>query len=406
MMGDREILIFEPAAGGHQMHYVASIAKVFAQANMGPLRLVTTAQALSHESTAEVVATGAFTSINAIAPYSVSASLRYRFYGPAARQQQDVTALARFVKAEGGSRKFRLIFFPFLDSAGIIPLALGHYPFDAISFGGGVLRPHYHLRDAGVPARRRLKDFPERFIYNKLLQNGHLKALFSIDPYFVRYCKDTRVFYTPDPAQFHGVVQAGALRSRMGISPDAVIVLVYGSIDARKGLAQLLRAAAGLGHLSKVVVLIAGRQNPQLAASLPKPELEYLRRRNALFEINQYVVPEVEHELFLDADIVWLCYGSNYGNSSGAMIRAGLAGRPMITSSYGIIYQMVSDAGAGLAVNAEDVGAIKAALQTLASDAALRASMGSNGKVAFSGHTEEAFVLPMVKQLQAVLGRS
>jgi glycosyltransferase involved in cell wall biosynthesis len=124
-----------------------------------------------------------------------------------------------------------------------------------------------------------------------------------------------------------------------------------------------------------------------------------------LFEIDQYVTREVEHELFLDADIVWLCYGSNYGNSSGAMIRAGLAGRPMITSSYGIIYRMVRDAGAGLAVNAEDVKAITATLQTLASNAVLRTSMGNNGKAVFGRHTEEAFVLPMVKQLQAVLER-
>jgi hypothetical protein len=66
---------------------------------------------------------------------------------------------------------------------------------------------------------------------------------------------------------------------------------------------------------------------------------------------------------------------------------------------------MVRDVDAGLAVNAEDVGAITAALQTLASDAVLRASMGSNSKIAFSRHTEEAFVSPMVKQLQAVLER-
>lgn len=406
MTDDREILIFEPAAGGHQMHYVASIAKALAHANMGPLRLVTTVQALGHESTMGVVGAGAFDSIDTVAPSSISAGLRYRFYGPAERQHRDMMALARFVKARGGISRFRLIFFPFLDSAGIIPLALGHYPFGEISFGGSVLRPHYHLKSAGVPARRRLKDFPERFIYNKLLRTRNLKALFSIDPYFVRYCGDPRVFYTPDPARLHGAAQAGALRSRMGIPSDAVIVLVYGSIDARKGVSQLLRAAAGLGDQSKIVVLLAGRQNPQLAASLPKPELEYLRRRNAIFEMNQYIMPEVEHELFLDADIVWLCYGSNYGNSSGAMIRAGMVGRPMITSSYGIIYQMVSDADAGLAVNAENVGAITAALQTLASDAVLRASMGRNGKIVFSRHTEEAFVSPMVKQLQAVLERS
>jgi glycosyltransferase involved in cell wall biosynthesis len=401
----REILIFEPAAGGHEMHYVQIIATGLASAGLAPLTLVTTEAALQHESTRALRAAGIFAAIDAVRPEAIPLRLPYRLHARAAGQYRDTMALARYVETRGGVDRFRMLFIPFLDSSSIVPLALGRYPFDRLPFAGVLIRPTYHLRAAGVPVPRRIKNLPEKAIYRRLLAHPRLAALFTIDPYFADIAADPRIIHVPDPAEFAGSPVPGATRRKLSIAEDAVVVLVYGHIDRRKGFGTLLRGVAALRSEAPVVVIAAGRQHPELMGPLPEPETSHLRDSGRLIEFDRYIAPEEEHALFEAADIVWVCYGNRYAGMSGVMVKAGQAGKPIITALGGITAQTVRDHSVGVTADAGRVDSVAAAIRRLAADPDLRRRLGDSGRRRFAPHSPASFALPIVERLKTLLSR-
>src|ERR1700686_169957 len=158
------------------------------------------------------------------------------------KQFRYIRALKRFIKAHGDGA-FDYVFIPFIDDYGLAPLAVFRRPFAGLPWGGIVISPRFHLGVTGH-APRRLIDGIERALYALLFRaGGDMHEVFTIDPYFQKFCRDSRLHYVPDPAVMELPGPAQPLKE-VDISDTDAVILVYGNLDHRKGIPELLRAGA------------------------------------------------------------------------------------------------------------------------------------------------------------------
>ncbi|HLK10440.1 MAG TPA: glycosyltransferase family 4 protein [Candidatus Binatia bacterium] len=171
-----------------------------------------------------------------------------------------------------------------------------------------------------------------------------------------------------DPAALASPPAArAALRAEWEVPPDAVLVLVLGALERRKGHAVLLAAAAAAPGLRYVFCGDGG-------------EMAALRRAAApLGGAVQFVGFRRDVAACLAAaDVVAL--PSLQEGLGVAALEAMAAGRPVVASRVGGLGEVVLDGETGLLVPPGDAAALAAALARLGADPALRARLGAAGR--------------------------
>lgn len=163
-----------------------------------------------------------------------------------------------------------------------------------------------------------------------------------------------------------------AVRGRLGIPLDAVVVLYVGRLHPDKGLAELGRAFED----------VAARR-PGLHLVLVGPDeggLARLQEGVALARDRVHAVGRsAEPEMYMAAaDLLCLpSYREGFGLS---LLEAAATGLPVLASRiYGIV-DAVEDGETGLLVPARDSAALAQALDRLVDDAALRTRLGRAGR--------------------------
>jgi glycosyltransferase involved in cell wall biosynthesis len=182
--------------------------------------------------------------------------------------------------------------------------------------------------------------------------------------------------------QFNATAQSAG-RKKFGLLADRFVLAYVGRPVKRKGFQLLLRAwkRTGLG-LKGHCLLIAGCTPEECAGALD-PGLEGVKAQGYLTDLKEFyaasdaVVLPSEHE------------GFPYSLLEGAA-----AGRPLIgTDIPGIQCAILRDE-TGLLVGPGDEAALCQAIETLASDPALRARLGANAR----GRVEREFERKLVLQ--------
>ncbi|HVE38877.1 MAG TPA: glycosyltransferase [Planctomycetota bacterium] len=149
------------------------------------------------------------------------------------------------------------------------------------------------------------------------------------------------------------------VREHFGIGPAEVLTTVVARLVERKGHEDLLRAAAGY----KLLFVGDG------------PMRRRLESRGAILAGARRDVAEI----LAASDIVAL--PSRFGEGCpNALLEAMAAGKPVIAARSGGTPEVVVDGETGLLHPPEDVDALRAALQRLAADPALRARLGAAGR--------------------------
>jgi glycosyltransferase involved in cell wall biosynthesis len=396
----RDLLIFEPAGGGHHMHYVRAIAAAFAARATAAVTLVTTRRALEAPAAAALARSGLLSEIATIECDSAPLPFRLMPAGETKRLVAETAALVRYFRATNGADCFRAVLIPYIDRAAVIPLAYWRDPFGATPFGGILINQRSHFRALGISAAPRpVGDFAETLSRRRLVDHPRLSALFTIDPYLARDAGHRRLIHIPDPSRLSGSPAPGALRRQMGLPEDAIVVLAYGSLRrSYKALDAAIRAASDPRVARSLVLVAAGETD---AAHFPEPETTRLRRAGRLVESGHYIDDEREHALFDAADIVWVCY-RDHTASSNVLIKAGQAGKPVIASPSGLLGRLVADAACGILAAPDRHDEIVQAMNDLAGDADRRRRLGAAGRAAFAGNTFEAFTGPIVRWFEGL----
>jgi glycosyltransferase involved in cell wall biosynthesis len=157
------------------------------------------------------------------------------------------------------------------------------------------------------------------------------------------------------------------------------VIGCYGHLNPAKRLPQLLEAFAGVRHrLPEALLLLVGSLSPGLDLA---PVYDRLGLRVGEDLIHVDYVDEARLWAFLAACDI--CVNLRYptmGETSGIVIRALSLGRPLVVSDVGWFSELPSEAALKVPVDGREVQAIGEALELLARDLDLRATMGEAGR--------------------------
>ncbi|NNN00425.1 MAG: glycosyltransferase [Acidimicrobiaceae bacterium] len=168
---------------------------------------------------------------------------------------------------------------------------------------------------------------------------------------------------------------------------DSPTLLTWGLIGPGKGIEWVIDAMADLRDLRpRPRYIVAGRTHPKVLAyegdgyrrSLERRVLENGVGDMVIFE-NSYRKLASLNALIASASVVILPYDSSDQATSGVLVDAIAAGRPVIATSFPHSMEMLSS-GAGIVVEHRDPHAIAAAVRTIITDPQAAASLASEAR--------------------------
>lgn len=238
-----------------------------------------------------------------------------------------------------------------------------------LALSGIYFRPsfHYGELEGQRVARERMTAVAKQLTIRAALRNPHLRTLFSLDPLatpgLMQWARHTDCIYLPEPLWDPPNDVRGSPLTQ-GLEPTRRRLVLFGSLDKRKGVLLVLDALQGLPDnlQRKLSLILAGRLNDREG-----PEL---RRRIHSFEAGSAVqlafnddhIPEAEIQpLLRSCDLVLVTYQRHTG-SSGLLIRAAAAGVPVLASNHGLVGSQVRSHGLGLTVDSTSADEIRTAI--------------------------------------------
>jgi glycosyltransferase involved in cell wall biosynthesis len=233
-------------------------------------------------------------------------------------------------------------------------------------------------------------------IAGRILRDRSLKALFVINPsvqdlpldwYSPR--KRARLRYLADPAENSVSPSREKSRAALGITPGTVAILVFGSIDERKGIGFLIEQLVSHEDFKGYTVILAGKQSEEVRAQMRDANCERLRSEGRLILYDRFLGAEEQGDVFAAADVVWVGYRSHL-YMSGVLVLAGRNGLPVIGTSDGEIGRMIAKHGLGIAARIHEPKSVAHALRVMLNES-VRSEMGGKARVVFARHTVENF---------------
>jgi glycosyltransferase involved in cell wall biosynthesis len=304
-----------------------------------------------------------------------------------------------------------------------LPLGLG-LKAGGRTISGILFRPSVHYRPGPEeipPLSERLRDLRKDFLYRLMLRNDAIKTVWSLDPHFPdfaasRYSNGRKVRPIPDPIRQFNSTLSGDGRA-VAASPMAdqvarhgrTLFLIFGFLTERKGVLTLLDALRRIEsrYATAVAVLAAGVIDPRITAPLKaaveelretRPEiwLHFDNRRLSSAEIAAYVA---------EADVILAPY-QRFVGSSGVILWAASAGKPVITQEYGLLGRLARDYRLGLAVDTSNASELAAAIITALKKAPHELAEPEGMARFVEGHSPDIFAARLMEDAAGIPARA
>jgi glycosyltransferase involved in cell wall biosynthesis len=355
---DRRLLIFAPWCYGHHPTYLRHLLNYWCQAQLaGSLTVVVLPSFLQEHGDVVDLAKGCDRgSIQFVATTPEEQSVLESTTSNAARSFQQYRLICKYAEQLQATEGLVLYF----DSC-LLPLVLGvklPCPFSGIYY-----RPtlHYsHFANYTPSWKDRFQAWKEQIFLFRIQRNPSVKTLFSLDPFAVEPIAKlggrANVLHLPDPAPFVYAADRPVemLKQQLGIDANRKVFLCFGRLsEGRKGVPQLVEAVNSLPAdlCQKLCLLFAGEPegvgNEQLETWLtPMRDSQPVQIVNRSGYIPESEVPNY----FQLSDVVLAPYQKHIG-MSGILLLAAAARKPVLSSSYGLMGEMVRRYGLGLVVD-------------------------------------------------------
>jgi len=285
------------------------------------------------------------------------------------------------------------------------------YCFYALAILGS---PFQELPWFGISMRLNLGQDPEngrfpmgvkRWIAKRVLAIRTLDILFAINPSVQDLPPDwcstklrSKLRYLPDPAEYAIVGTREESRATLGIATGLVAILVFGTIDERKGVDSLLNRLASDGSLEQYVVILAGRQSETVRSQLRVGAWADLLSSKRVIVIDRFLTDAEKNTIFTAADVAWLGY-RNHIYMSGVLVLAGMAAMPVVGTPDGEIGRLITKYDLGVCVSIDRPAEVSSGLRAML-DVRTRAEMGQRARSAFASHTVENFGAEVANAIQ------
>ncbi|MBI3430559.1 MAG: glycosyltransferase [Actinobacteria bacterium] len=199
-----------------------------------------------------------------------------------------------------------------------------------------------------------------------------LVSKYSVEP--------SKIFILPHGAPAFPKVNPKELASRP-------LILTWGLIGPGKGIEWGIEAMDRLRNLNPApLYLVAGRTHPKVLDREGEAYREELQHRidnlnlGELVELNGDYLSNVElAKLVASASVVLLPYDSTEQMTSGVLIEAVTAGRPVIATKFPHAVELLAD-GVGIVVPHHDPDAMAQALRSILQDPAMAAAFSTRAK--------------------------
>ena len=353
----REVLILEPDAEGHSQEWLQHLAEFVAA-----------------DSTVAAISIAVPPALCTVLSRSMPevAEGRIRFIALGSRELKlcthrslSVAAFARwwtmrhYLRRTGADAGFFLS----LDLL-CVPLAFG-LGARGKPVAGILFRPSVHYRAIGdyrPSLGERARDVRKDLFYRLMLRNGCLRAVLSLDPFFPayaarRYRQGGKVRSLPDPAQ--PAVEAANCNIVVSdfVPPGRIGLLLFGYLTERKGPLAVLDALRLVPAeiAARVALLFAGRIDPAIRDEMSKRRSILAKERPELWlRMDDRRIDRAELEaLVARCDIVLAPY-QRFVGSSGVLLWAARAGRPVLAQEFGLVGRLTRDHRLGSVADSSD----------------------------------------------------
>ena len=356
MTSPREVLILEPDAEGHAQEWLQHLVEfVAADATAAAISVVAPpALCAALSRSMPVVADGRIRFI-ALTPRELRLCT-HRSLSIAAFARW--WTMRRYLARTGADSGFFLS----LDLL-CLPLALGLHAMGK-PIAGVLFRPSVHYRTLGKyqpSSAERLRDLRKDLLYRLTLRNPCVRAVLSLDPFFPAHAEShynhgIKVRALPEPPIM--VQSDGDAAPAIDFAPPGRVgLLLFGYLTERKGPLEVLDALRLLPtHISKrTALLLAGRIDPTIHSAIKERCAALARERPELWvRIEDRWLNRAELEILVARSDVVLAPYQRFVGSSGVLLWAARAGRPVLAQEFGLIGKLTRDNHLGIAVDSGD----------------------------------------------------
>jgi len=359
-MNSPDIMIFEPNMGGHHAEFTCHLMRYWLDNIEEGTLLAAIAPGLLEQQprmSAGMVRP----------PRTERADLETPLPGSQASLWQKGTRNRELLTGAIERHRPKHVLVMYLDHAQLALAGGLRFPFP-VRISGILFHPtlHYSGHDSFSP-RSYLQGLRKRLVLRAIARNPHLDTVFTLDPSAVPSLRSLglNAVALPDP-----VVQTGTegraprqMREDFAVESGRRMLLLFGSLTARKGVSQTLEALALLeaSEARQIALLMAG---PLDAALRPLVESFVAKARSRGVQVIQhdaYIQNDAVQSFVEAADLVLAPYQRHFG-SSAVLIRAAVAGRPVLSQEFGLMGANVRQHGLGQAVDTSRPPAIAAAV--------------------------------------------
>jgi len=385
------VLVIEPNPTGHRMAYVRWVAEGVVRAGF-PVLVATARSALGNPLLRALMRDSDSNTEVQVTNEPVASTWPPRALGLAVQQWSSLAWYRNAFRQAIASHRLHGVVLPYAD-AGLYALALAGSPFGELPWVAITMRTNF---DAQGRPESKLRAAAIRRIGTQPTMRG----LFCINPSMQKMPSgnlSSFLHYLADPAEIRVAAERNVVRRRLGIANHAHVVLLFGAIHERKGLAELLAGVERLPPAQRPTVLVAGLQSSSIRALLGLPDFVAARREGRLVEMDQFLDDAGAADAFAAADSAWLGY-VGHESMSGVLVLAARAGLPVIACDKGEIAALAKSLGLGPSVDVGDAEAVARALQDVMQPAN-RARYAANASPAFAPNTPAAFAETLLAPL-------
>lgn len=238
---------------------------------------------------------------------------------------------------------------------------------------GIYFRPQFHYSDFQPGAfswKEKLRHWWERNFIFKVVQHPQFKTLFCLDDFAMKHFNQlstqAQIIHLPDPVQVysHNSSEVEQIKSSLGIEPERKVFLLFGVLNGRKGIHKILDAILLLSPelCRKLCLLLVGPTTPGLKKVIGVQIKEISKTRDAQIIEHYEFIPDRDNQpYFLASDVVLAAYQGHIGTSS-ILVRAAAAGKPVLSTDYGLMGEWTRHHQLGIIVNSADPGEIAHAM--------------------------------------------
>jgi glycosyltransferase involved in cell wall biosynthesis len=242
-------------------------------------------------------------------------------------------------------------------------------------FSGIYFTPQFHYPQFSEYPTDNIKEayyLQQKLIIARFIRHSQLRTLFCLDPFATEQIqnkyKSNKVVYLPDPVRVGNFnkIQLKTLRTSLKIEPNRKVFLLFGSLGNRKGIYQVLKAILSLQPevCQQICLLLVGKPDPNTDSDLLKERVSWVREAQPvqIIEYYQFVPDSQVLSYFQLADIVLATYPRHAG-MSGILFLAATAGKPVLSSNFGLMGEMTRCYQLGITVDAISPKAIAQGLK-------------------------------------------